>query len=497
MSRGFWLLFVACGAPESVIPSETADSADPTDPPIVIEVDADQLTSHLDALYQIALDNEGHRSVGSSGYAASVDYVEQVLGDIGLMPAREPFELLSFIPESADLSFEIEVDLPDEGISIFQWSGSGEAWGPVQSVDLQIPPSPNPNTSTSGCESTDFGSFIAGSVALIQRGSCNFEDKAQLAQDAGAVAVVIFNEGQPDRSGVVEGTLASDTDVQIPVVGVSYDTGVALNALEGESLGVVVDATIDALPSDNVLVTITGEQTGRWIVGGHLDSVPAGPGINDNGTGVASVLELARWLAEQDAPPAHDVTFAFWGAEEVGLVGSSRHVDNLEDDANILGYLNFDMVGSPNAGNYVYEPDAYSPDGSDDIAAVFSAWFEAAGVPWAMTDLGDRSDHAGFIEAGIPAGGLFTGASEPMSASMAKLFDGASGSPHDPCYHQFCDTPDNVDEDALVVNFAAARHALDVLAVRPTGDQRAVSTPPGVLLTPERHHGCGGHIPTR
>ena len=223
-------------------------------------------------------------------------------------------------------------------------------------------------------------------------------------------------------------------------------------------MALTLATTVETTESRNVLAqTRTGDPGEVVMAGGHLDSVPEGPGINDNGSGVASLLETAVRLGGSP-PVANAVRFAFWGAEEVGLVGSTAYVRDLPEAerARIALYLNLDMVASPNTSYLVYDGDDSDREGEGPgpagSAAVERALVEAlatAGVPASGTDFSGRSDYGPFIEAGIPAGGLFTGAGEAKTTQEAQQHGGTAGAPHDPCYHQACDRIDTIDRTAL------------------------------------------------
>jgi len=192
------------------------------------------------------------------------------------------------------------------------------------------------------------------------------------------------------------------------------------------------------------------------MAGAHLDSTTSGPGINDNGTGSAGILEVALAVAEADLQPTQHLRFAWWGAEELGLVGSGHYVDELPADqrSQIGAYLNFDMIGSPNPGYFVYDDDPA-------LEKVFKDWFTAKDIGTEIETEGDgRSDHANFKAADIPVGGLFTGASREKTAAQAEMWGGQAGEPFDPCYHSACDTTSNVDDTALDHNSDAIAHAV-------------------------------------
>ncbi|GGU11132.1 M28 family metallopeptidase [Streptomyces coeruleorubidus] len=192
------------------------------------------------------------------------------------------------------------------------------------------------------------------------------------------------------------------------------------------------------------------------MAGSHLDSVSSGPGINDNGSGSAAVLETALAVSRAQYKPAKHLRFAWWGAEEVGLVGSRHYVSRLAtgDRSRISAYLNFDMIGSPNPGYFVYDDDPA-------IEKTFKEYFAGLGVPTEIETEGDgRSDHAPFKSAGVPVGGLFTGASRTKTAAQAAKWGGTAGRAFDRCYHSSCDTTANIDDTALDRNSDAVAHAV-------------------------------------
>jgi Zn-dependent M28 family amino/carboxypeptidase len=279
--------------------------------------------------------------------------------------------------------------------------------------------------------------------------------KALNAEAAGAEAVIIFNQGNdPTRLGLIVGTLAPES-VDIPVVGASFDHGVAL-AQPGSTATVAVVNK----PQVNVIAELDGQNDNNVVMAGaHLDSVEAGPGINDNGSGSAVLLELAEQLAK--LKPENTLRFAWWGAEEAGLVGSTAYVNGLSqaERDRIALYLNFDMVGSPNYIFMVYDADQSSftapvpvPAGSTAIEDVFESFYTLLGEPYDDTAFSGRSDYQAFIVNGIPAGGLFTGAEQIKTPEQQTIWGGSAGAQFDPCYHLACDTFVNNNNHALGVN---------------------------------------------
>lgn len=208
-----------------------------------------------------------------------------------------------------------------------------------------------------------------------------------------------------------------------------------------------------------------GDANNVIMSGGHLDSVTAGPGINDNASGSAALLEVALTVARQNLTPAKRLRFGWWGAEERGLIGSTYYVNNLPsaERSRIKAYLNFDMIGSPNPGYFVYSASG-QPSGSLELQRVLEAPFAARGVPTELTSVGGRSDHAAFANAGIPIGGLFTGAEGTKTSAQAQKWGGTAGQAYDRCYHASCDTINNISVTALDRNADAIAHAVWTLS---------------------------------
>ena len=239
-------------------------------------------------------------------------------------------------------------------------------------------------------------------------------------------------------------------------------------------------------PQKNVIAELRGANDNNVVMAGaHLDSVQAGPGINDNGSGSASLLEIAQNMAKNK--PQNTVRLAWWGAEESGLIGSTEYVAGLSqaEKDRIALYLNFDMVASPNYIFMVYDGDESGfeapvvvPDGSVAIEDLFESYFTKVGEPYDDAEFSGRSDYQAFINSGIPAGGLFTGAEVVKTAEQQAIWGGVAGESYDQCYHQACDDIDNVNLEALDVNIDAI--ALAVLAY--SYSTQAVNGVPGVQV---------------
>lgn len=441
-------------------------------------VTIEAIRGHLRELQRVANRNGGTRASGTPGYGASADYVVSQLPAGAYSITRQVFEF-PFFEELSDAALAqvtpvaTEYALGSDFLSM-EYSGSAPegVTGPVVEVDLALPPVGPDNTSTSGCDTADFAGFPAGGIALVQRGTCSFGVKAVNAEAAGAAGVIIFNEGQPGRTDLLNGTLGGPI-VDIPVVGVTFALGDALAAATGPiTVSLRTETVSENRVTENVLAETRTGRAGRVVVvGAHLDSVPEGPGINDNGSGSAAILEIARQLA--NTPVRNKVRFAWWGAEESGLLGAEYYVGQLSprELGRISANLNFDMLGSPNYVRFVYDgdgsatPDA-GPDGSGLIEQIFLQYFGFLGLATEPTAFDGRSDYGPFIDAGIPAGGLFSGAEGIKTVEQAQVYGGTAGIAYDPCYHQACDDIRNVNRRGLDELSDAAAHAVLTLAQR-------------------------------
>ena len=438
------------------------------------------ILGHDRALQWIANRNDGTRASGTPGYAASADYVKRTLTRAGYDVTEQEFAF-DFFRELAPASLSQVSPTPtDYETSTLGYSGSGEVTGKlVPTNDIMVPPPATPSSTNSGCAPTDFPTAPPGdAIALIQRGTCFFEDKAANAEAAGYEAVVIFNEGQPGRTELLTGTLGRP--FALPVVGISHADGAALyeQTKRGDVvMNVVTSTESEERTTSNILAdSPDGKAEKSTVVGAHLDSVIEGPGINDNGSGTSAILEIAEEMAELGKQPRQRIRFAFWGAEESGLLGSTHYVESLDDQefGQIVANLNFDMVGSTNYVRFVYDGDGSDsdpegPPGSAQIEDIFTEYFAGQGLESAPTEFSGRSDYGPFIEAGIPAGGLFTGAEGVKTAEEAAIYGGTAGEAYDSCYRQACDNINNLSTKALGEMSDAAAHAVWTLARTKTG----------------------------
>jgi Zn-dependent M28 family amino/carboxypeptidase len=420
-----------------------------------------QVREHQAALQAIADANGGNRFAGLAGHNASIDYVVDRLEAVGWNVSLQEFDYTAYRelgPSGLQqISPNARTYVEGTDFGVIEQSDPGDVTARVTNVDLQFGLG---NGSTSGCEAADFAGFPAGNIALLQRGVCTFELKAENAAAAGAIGIVIFNQGNtPDRMGIPPVTLTANNTSGIPVIGVPYPLGEELAHTPNLVMRVFANTERKVLPTANVIAEKRGTNDDNVVMAGaHLDSVLAGPGINDNGSGSAVLLEVAEQLAHVKLQ--NTVRLAWWTAEESGLVGSTNYVNSLSEEelGRIALYMNFDMVGSPNYIFMTQDADQSSfagpiiPEGSVAIEDLFESFYTLQGEPYDDAAFDGRSDYQAFILNDIPAGGLFTGAEVPKTAEQAGIWGGTVGAQFDPCYHAACDTFANNSNHALAVN---------------------------------------------
>jgi Zn-dependent M28 family amino/carboxypeptidase len=430
------------------------------------------ILEHERAFQDIALANNDTRAAGTAGYDASVQYVMGKLEAAGYNVSLDEFDFARW-EQTGPSVLQFGSTTYQEGTDYVTptLSGGGDVTATiVPTNDIVLPPGAAPNTSNSGCEAGDFPANTTGNVALIQRGTCPFVTKINNAKAAGAAAVLIFNEGQTDPPRTDPVAFNAPPFIGIPVLSTSFAVGEALyNAPDDAQARVAVNATTTPVTQANVIADSPRGDADRTIVlGAHLDSVQAGPGINDNGSGSSTILEIAEEVAQLPRNPRNRLRFAFWGAEEAGLIGSTAYVAGLSPAGlrDIAMNLNFDMVGSPNFVRFVYDgntsdtpPSAGgAPAGSGTIEQVFLDYFRSQNLATLPTAFDGRSDYGPFIAQGIPAGGLFTGAEGIKTPAQEAVFGGVAGMQYDPCYHEACDTFFNLNYTALDQMSDAAAH---------------------------------------
>ncbi|KAB8260402.1 putative leucine aminopeptidase 2 [Aspergillus pseudonomiae] len=329
-----------------------------------------------------------------------------------------------------------------------------------------------------GCTEADYPSDVAGKVALIKRGECPFGDKSVLAAKAKAAASIVYNNVAGSMAGTL-GAAVSDKGPYSAIVGISLEDGQKLIKL-AEAGSVSVDLWVDSKQENRTTYNVVAQTKGGdpnnvVTLGGHTDSVEAGPGINDDGSGIISNLVVAKALTKYSVKNA--VRFLFWTAEEFGLLGSDYYVSHLNATElnKIRLYLNFDMIASPNYALMIYDGDGSAfnqtgPAGSAQIEKLFEDYFDSKDLAHIPTQFDGRSDYEAFILNGIPAGGIFTGAEGIMSEENASRWGGTAGVAYDANYHAEGDNMTNLNHDAFLINskataFAVATYANDLSSI--------------------------------
>ena len=449
------LVVAACSSVQSdrERPSVAApeSSASPSAGPID-EVTVDGMLVHLEALQAIADAHDGTRVAGSSGFDASTRYVADVLQATGYEVTFPSTEVPFFEQRGPSVFEQIEperrrwIDGRDFRATLF--SASGDVRAPIDRVQ-------------GGCRDGDLAGFRAGAVAVIEPSHACFRRMQVVnAERAGAVAVIAVSTAA--RGSPLRPTLVSPDGIDVPVLSVTAETAERLVERSVVRIRTDVSTSFRAVRS---VVAELPRSAGRNVVmlGGHLDSVMDGPGMNDNGSGVAMLLETARWAA--GLQPAPSVRFAFWAGEEEGLYGSWAYAHELRPDEleRIAVYLNLDMVGSSNFITFVYEPSPANSEISRRVADLFARALQDLGAESEPLDLQGASDHAAFEDVGVPTGGLYSGSQEVKEPAQAKEIWEIAGGKLDPCYHQPCDTIDNVSDRALQLHSLALVRVLTTL----------------------------------
>ncbi|MFF3019844.1 M28 family metallopeptidase [Streptomyces sp. NPDC057939] len=450
----------ATGSPQS-----DAARGDALAKKLVQEATGKGANSHLKVFQSLADYNNGNRVAGSKGHVQSAQYIEAVLKAAGYKVTKNEFNFVyvEAIAEKLAVNGDNGRDIP---IHLMTYTASG----PEEGVTAQVSVVPVDADGTNGCEPGDFaaGAFT-GKIALVQRGGCTFAVKQANAAAAGAVGTIIYN----NTDGALNGTLGDANAGKVPTGGITKADGEKLAA---EAAAGPVEVTLDIRElrenrkTYNVIAeTKGGDENNTVFLGAHLDSVAAGPGINDNGSGSAGILQVAQRLASQQTKIKNKVKFGWWSAEEYGLLGSEAYVASLteEQKKQIKLYLNFDMIGSPNAAYFVYDGDdsdatgaGPGPEGSAQLEKGITDFLDSKNIPHEGTDFSGRSDYGPFIEVGIPSGGTFTGAEGIKSPEQAAKFGGQAGVAYDVNYHGKGDDITNIDQKALDINVDVIANAV-------------------------------------
>ncbi|WP_079122942.1 M28 family peptidase [Streptomyces abyssalis] len=472
-------LLLAAASPAAADPSRGGPASGPASASVA--KDGDELAKklvrrtgakgamrHIKAFQAIARHTGGNRAAGSRGHELSAKYAGTLLKAAGYEVTYQNFDFVyrETLAEKMAVTSPEERDVP---VKVMTYTKSTPEGG----TKAALAPVPEDEDGTSGCTAADYGSGdYKGKIALIQRGGCTFAEKQAAAADAGAVVALVYN----NTEGELSGTLEDPSNGRIPTGGISQKDGEAL-AEQAGSDEVTADVELREFQEERstpnvVAETPGGDENHVAMFGAHLDSVSEGPGMNDNASGSAGILETALRFAAAGGTRhggghgsgGHDgnkVRFALWTAEEVGLRGADHYVSELSEAERdkISLYLNFDMIASPNYGLFVHDGDdsdgegsGPGPEGSGQLERGIVDFIESQGEETRGADFDGRSDYGPFIDAGIPAGGSKTGAEGIKSAEEQTLWGGQAGAAYDGCYHQECDDLDNVNRKALDLN---------------------------------------------
>lgn len=440
-------------------------------------ITAEALKLRAETLYNISqasVSSYGHptRVIGSEGHWGTVNYI---LGELQLMAKHYSWSLQRF-------------DAIDGRVKMFSLLIDGIQPKLVLALAL-TPPTPDKKpvngnlvlVENYGCDVSDFpANLTAGNIALVQRGVCPFGDKLINAGKAGAVALVIYDDDAP-----LHGTLGSPTGDEVPTLSISTkDAKEYIDVLKKKphhkfEVTLYVNSYVNKIKTINVVAeTRDGDHDNVVSLGAHSDSVSEGPGINDDGSGTISLLEVAKQLTKFKVKNA--VRFAWWAAEEEGLLGSYAYANALlpEENSKVRLFMDYDMMASPNYEYQVYDANNKDhPNGSGDLKDLYINWYKEHGLNYTLVPFDGRSDYVGFIDVGIPAGGIATGAEGVKTKKGVEKFGGKAGEWFDPCYHQLCDDLSNPDYKAWVINTKLIAHSVATYAKSFEGfPEREVST---------------------
>jgi len=451
-------LLAGCSSPRPGPPAAAPDLSRA----LAAKVTADRMLAHLRALQDIANANNGNRAEGTPGYDASVEYVAKALRSKGFEVSTPQFDRLYTVsPGKPALTLAGRSYQVDQASLLVRTPAGGLTGQPVRP------------TQPSGCAAGDYPAVVPkGAIAVVDDTRCSVVDKQNSAVAKGAVALIVLSTpgGQGAPPTLFSPGYFKQLTVPVAVAGTYVATALARTTAP---IRLVLDADNVNTTSRNVLAqTKTGSPNDVIVVGAHLDSPRGGPGINDNGSGVAAVLETALQLGPL-APVNNAVRFVFWGADEDGLNGAMDYVFGLDRDQlnDIAMYLNLTMLGSPNAGFFTDDGDQSGPpgpgvafgdvpEGSAGIERTLAGYLNLAGKRPADMPLNTRTDYHPFMVAGVPIGGMTAGASQAKTTVQARLWGGQAGASFDPNYQSPRDTIDNLNREALAVMASAVAFAV-------------------------------------
>ncbi|KAL3478116.1 hypothetical protein BJX99DRAFT_269503 [Aspergillus californicus] len=452
------------------------------------QIQAGNLFDRAKVLYSLAeraVDEYNHptRVIGSKGHEATLDYIYSTLVSLGdyYDVTNQSFPAVSGNVYESRLVLGHEVPASARAMGLTPpTKGKQPVYGQLVLVSNQ------------GCDAADYPSDLTGGIALVQRGTCPFGTKSEFAGKAGAVAAVIYN----NEPGEMSGTLGTPSPNHVATFGIS-DTDAApfvKQLKEGKQVDSIayIDATVDTIYTTNIIAqTRGGDPENCVMLGGHSDSVTEGPGINDDGSGTLTLLEIASQLTKYSVNNC--VRFAWWAAEEEGLLGSDYYVSVLskEENLKIRLFMDYDMLGSPNFAYQVYNAtNAVNPVGSEELRDLYTEFYISHGLNFTYIPFDGRSDYDAFIRNGIPGGGIATGAEGVKTEEEQEMFGGVAGDWYDPCYHQLCDNLINVNTTAWEINSKLVAHTVATYALSFEGfPARTGINSNAVELEKRKYHG--------
>jgi hypothetical protein len=471
------VLLAACSSPPSPPPSGEYDLARQ----LAGKVTVDGMLGHLRKLAELTNANKGNRAEGTPGYGAAADFVAQLLRDKGFDVSVPEFSRLS-VDQQRTQTLTVAGRVYKIGqASLLTQTPAGGLSAPALRAAKPV-----------GCTAADYtGVAVRGAIAVADDGGCSVVDKQNAAIANGAIALLVVDTHPPGDPKLLfpPGYFEKLT---IPVGVVGPDVASALRGNQAP-VRLVLESKGTKIASRNVVAqTKTGDTHNVVVVGAHLDTAPTSPGINDDGSGVAALLETAVQLGSSPSV-ANAVRFTFWGSEDPGAQGSNDYVVKLNRDElnDIALYLNFDAIASPNAGYFTYDgdqsahaspdvPAAAVPAGSAGIERVLAGYLNLAGRRPADQPLGKAADYGPFLTAGVPIGGVSTGTVGKKTDLQARLWGGTPGVAFDPTFRTPQDTIDGINRDALAATGPSVAFAVGTYA-------QSLGGPNGVPPHDQRH----------
>ncbi|KAI0399686.1 peptidase family M28 [Xylaria palmicola] len=450
--------------PDNVLPDADEAASKPLVDTEALQarISIERLFKHAEALYDIAKlseDEFGHptRVIGSPGHRGTLEYVAAEIDRLGdyYSYSTQAFPAVMGQVFQSRLVLGHSVPASATPMSLTPpTTGKEPVYADLVLVDNE------------GCHASDYPPEVSGKIAFVMRGTCPFGTKSELAGRAGAIAAVVFNSNQDGLSG----TLGAPSPHHVATFGLSgRDAKPVIEKLKaGEDVDSIafIDSVVNTINTTNIIIQTTqGDPENCVMLGAHSDSVGEGPGINDDGSGSLTLLEVATHLTQFSVKNC--VRFAWWAGEEEGLLGSDYYVANLPEEENrkIRLFMDYDMMGSPNFAYQIYDAtNALNPTGSEELRDLYVDWYKSKGLHYMFIPFDGRSDYDAFIRNGIPGGGIATGAEGIKTKIEEFMFGGKAGDWYDPCYHQLCDDVGNVNATAWLINTQLVAHSVATFA---------------------------------